>query len=449
MAYHSVFNDAKVWKPPTLVHLCGFPLLPLRRVSQTRSAALFGGRKPLLVPDLSLEKDVVDEAIQAFRLNVHFRTFDMRGEGDRVLVYLLLWVQECVAVLVGTSAGPGGAGAGSSSRSSIKTASASSTSGACAGAPESTGRDNMVENVRNQLWNLAASCKLTPADASLRPKNAFRRGGATSERDNHNGNTNAPASEQPKHGQRSSEQKNETSASTIAARKWSSGRYRNSGRGRYSCNNGIDWSLAKINPVSKVLELPERAWKNRRLIEKKNPLTANKANNKRTAVKVSSGPTGAARGKSERNIANPPGKGARGAATTSMGNAVDELPGPGPGPRGNSALASNIFIQKNKAQESEAAARSSQIAALLGIYAPEREEDRELETKMLNVYLRQLREEVVARLLPDFFVEDPASRDESGGSAGGVGNYTSTALRKNKWWTQYAKKKFVGLPSLV
>eukprot|EP00392_Amoebophrya_sp_AT5.2_P004947 g4956.t1 len=270
MAYHSVFNDAKVWKPPTLVHLCGFPLLPLRRVSQTRSAALFGGRKPLLVPDLSLEKDVVDEAIQAFRLNVHFRTFDMRGEGDRVLVYLLLWVQECVA-----------------------------------------------------------------------------------------------------------------------------------------------------------------------------------ANNKRTAVKVSSGPTGAARGKSERNIANPPGKGARGAATTSMGNAVDELPGPGPGPRGNSALASNIFIQKNKAQESEAAARSSQIAALLGIYAPEREEDRELETKMLNVYLRQLREEVVARLLPDFFVEDPASRDESGGSAGGVGNYTSTALRKNKWWTQYAKKKFVGLPSLV
>ncbi|KAJ3321993.1 subunit of the Arp2/3 complex, partial [Blyttiomyces sp. JEL0837] len=43
--------------------------------------------------------DIVDEAIAYFRPNCFFRNFEINGGADRVLIYLLLFIQECIAKL--------------------------------------------------------------------------------------------------------------------------------------------------------------------------------------------------------------------------------------------------------------------------------------------------------------------------------------------------------------
>jgi actin related protein 2/3 complex subunit 3 len=42
------------------------------------------------------EDDVVDEAIRLFRANVLFRNFEVQGGADRVLVYLTLFIHQCL-----------------------------------------------------------------------------------------------------------------------------------------------------------------------------------------------------------------------------------------------------------------------------------------------------------------------------------------------------------------
>jgi len=44
------------------------------------------------------ELDVVDEALALFKANVFFRNFEFKGNGDRVLVYLLLYITDCLNV---------------------------------------------------------------------------------------------------------------------------------------------------------------------------------------------------------------------------------------------------------------------------------------------------------------------------------------------------------------
>jgi actin related protein 2/3 complex, subunit 3 len=48
--------------------------------------------------DLSVG-DIVDEAIYFYRPNCFFRNFEINGGADRVLIYLLLFVQECIVQL--------------------------------------------------------------------------------------------------------------------------------------------------------------------------------------------------------------------------------------------------------------------------------------------------------------------------------------------------------------
>lgn len=38
--------------------------------------------------------DIVDEAVDYFRANVLFRSFEVKGPADRVLVYLTLFIQQ-------------------------------------------------------------------------------------------------------------------------------------------------------------------------------------------------------------------------------------------------------------------------------------------------------------------------------------------------------------------
>lgn len=40
--------------------------------------------------------DIIDEAITLFRANCLFRNFEIKGNADRVLIYLILFISECL-----------------------------------------------------------------------------------------------------------------------------------------------------------------------------------------------------------------------------------------------------------------------------------------------------------------------------------------------------------------
>ncbi|KAJ2712357.1 subunit of the Arp2/3 complex [Coemansia spiralis] len=85
-AYHSTFNGADGGAGRVLN---GIPLLPL--VTKTRGPAPFA--------DASLTYDAVDEALELFRANSLFRNFEIKGNGDRLLVYTLLFISQCLGKL--------------------------------------------------------------------------------------------------------------------------------------------------------------------------------------------------------------------------------------------------------------------------------------------------------------------------------------------------------------
>lgn len=65
-------------------------LLPLKTTQR--------GPAPSL-PKGSEENDIIDEALYYFKANVFFRTYEIRSESDRVLIYLTLYVTECLKKL--------------------------------------------------------------------------------------------------------------------------------------------------------------------------------------------------------------------------------------------------------------------------------------------------------------------------------------------------------------
>lgn len=48
------------------------------------------------INDSAITEDVVDQAITLFRANVLFRDFDVRGAGDKLLIYLTLYISACL-----------------------------------------------------------------------------------------------------------------------------------------------------------------------------------------------------------------------------------------------------------------------------------------------------------------------------------------------------------------
>lgn len=64
-------------------------LLPLR--TQFRGPApTFGA---------NFENDIIDEAIYFFKANIFFRTYEVKSEVDRVLIYVTLYIPECLKKL--------------------------------------------------------------------------------------------------------------------------------------------------------------------------------------------------------------------------------------------------------------------------------------------------------------------------------------------------------------
>ncbi|ORZ02901.1 putative ARC18-subunit of the Arp2/3 complex [Syncephalastrum racemosum] len=78
-AYHSQFNQADYQSVGNM------SLLPIK----TR----YRGNAPYA--DENAE-DIIDEAILLFRANCLFRNFEIKGNADRVLIYLILFISECL-----------------------------------------------------------------------------------------------------------------------------------------------------------------------------------------------------------------------------------------------------------------------------------------------------------------------------------------------------------------
>ncbi|KAI9790663.1 MAG: subunit of the Arp2/3 complex, partial [Candelina submexicana] len=100
-AYHSIFLQ------DTDVRLIGnFPLLPLR--TRTRGPAytlppLQSGTTDLTLDPDSESYDILDEVLSLFRANTFFRNFEIKGPADRMLIYGILWVSECLGKIRGGS----------------------------------------------------------------------------------------------------------------------------------------------------------------------------------------------------------------------------------------------------------------------------------------------------------------------------------------------------------
>ncbi|KAI1339958.1 ARP2/3 complex ARPC3 subunit [Xylariaceae sp. FL0016] len=94
-AYNSMFNA-----DPNVPRLIGnVPLLPLR--TKARGPAYTLPLDPSLPPNESPDPDsesydILDEVLSLFRANTFFRNFEIQGPADRLLIYGILFVSECL-----------------------------------------------------------------------------------------------------------------------------------------------------------------------------------------------------------------------------------------------------------------------------------------------------------------------------------------------------------------
>ncbi|CAF0710076.1 unnamed protein product [Brachionus calyciflorus] len=82
-AYHSRFADCNL-------KIANMSLLPLRTQSR--------GPAPKETNPEAI--DIIDEAITYFKANIFFKSFDIRSNADRVLIYITLYISECLRVLL-------------------------------------------------------------------------------------------------------------------------------------------------------------------------------------------------------------------------------------------------------------------------------------------------------------------------------------------------------------
>ncbi|CAK1549817.1 unnamed protein product [Leptosia nina] len=80
-AYHSILTDSTV-------SVGNLALLPVR--------TKFRGPAPT---DPKLELDIIDEAINYFKSNVFFKFYEIKSNSDRLLIYLTLYITECLKKL--------------------------------------------------------------------------------------------------------------------------------------------------------------------------------------------------------------------------------------------------------------------------------------------------------------------------------------------------------------
>jgi len=98
-AYNSIFNHDSTSTTSPLLCSSHFSLLPLR--TRVRGPAYTLPLDPSLPLHLSPEPDsesydALDEVLSLFRANTFFRNFEIQGPADRLMIYGILWVSECL-----------------------------------------------------------------------------------------------------------------------------------------------------------------------------------------------------------------------------------------------------------------------------------------------------------------------------------------------------------------
>jgi len=78
-AYHSSFNKTEAKQ------VCSMSILPIKTKLK--------GPSPV---STAQDEDVIDEAVGFFRANVLFRSYDIQGPADRVLLYLTFYIHQCL-----------------------------------------------------------------------------------------------------------------------------------------------------------------------------------------------------------------------------------------------------------------------------------------------------------------------------------------------------------------
>ncbi|XP_016969485.1 actin-related protein 2/3 complex subunit 3 [Drosophila rhopaloa] len=79
-AYHSQIKEVRQ-------QVGNMAILPLR--TQVRGPA----------PSANVESDIIDESLYFFKANVFFRTYEIKSDVDRVLIYVTLYITECLKKL--------------------------------------------------------------------------------------------------------------------------------------------------------------------------------------------------------------------------------------------------------------------------------------------------------------------------------------------------------------
>lgn len=46
------------------------------------------------------EIDIIDEALTYFKANIFFKSFEIKSDADRTLIYITLYISECLRVLL-------------------------------------------------------------------------------------------------------------------------------------------------------------------------------------------------------------------------------------------------------------------------------------------------------------------------------------------------------------
>lgn len=91
-AYHSAYNDLSEDQVATIASVS---ILPFR--TKIRGPA----PPPLSAAPVGEELDIIDEAIDLFRANSLFRNFEIKGGADRLLIYLILFISQCLTIIAG------------------------------------------------------------------------------------------------------------------------------------------------------------------------------------------------------------------------------------------------------------------------------------------------------------------------------------------------------------
>jgi len=83
MAYHTQFTDS----PQKVGNIA---ILPIKTQIRGPAPRDVGNKDDL---------DIIDEAIYYFKANVFFRTYEIKSAGDRLLIYITLYISECIKKL--------------------------------------------------------------------------------------------------------------------------------------------------------------------------------------------------------------------------------------------------------------------------------------------------------------------------------------------------------------